>query len=316
MNEDQRHKLAGDPLEQRIKDLPPPDPPDGLLSRCLETIGRSGLDMTVEPGRRDGNREIPRVARRTLRRSWRQWSVAMVPLAAVVLLGLTFFWFSQGAENLLAEVVQAFDRAATYHVRATIYDPELSAAAGSNSMETWLVRGVGRRTENRSNGQLVSVFVDDLRWRFQWDVRARRVSARPSEMLDAKADWPLDDYVASSRENFVQWGKRQKVRIVPQDDNLDGRKVEKVTLSWPDWPDRGRQVVWFDRQSRRPVKLRQETNDGKPQVEVAIDYPSPDAVPKERFVFTVPRDAELEVFDPQLGRGLSAEGQTGPDLRP
>jgi hypothetical protein len=239
----------------------------------------------------------------------------MVPLAAAVLVALLFFWGPQGAENLLAEVFQALDRAPAYHVRVTIHDPTLLAATGTSTMEMWLVQSVGRRTESRSSGELVSVLVDNLRWKLEWNSRGRRVSAWPSDMADPKANLPLD-WLVTSREEMIQWGEKHKANVVPEKDQLDGREVEKVTLTWSDEPVNTRQIVWFDLKSRRPVKFCYETLDGKQGIEAAIDYPSPEDVPKERFTFQVPRDAALEVYDPQLGRQLSAGGQTGPDLRP
>ena len=208
-------------------------------------------------------------------------------------------------ENVLAQVIQALDRAAAYHVRATIYDPVISKGTGSNTIEMWLVRGVGRRTENRLNDKLVSVVVENARWKLIWDPNARRVSAWPSELLDPKADWPLEEFMVS-REKIIEWAKKQKASVVPQACDLDGRKAEKVTLTWPAESAAGRLSVWFEADSRRPIKLAYEKLDGTPQMEAAIDYPLPEAVPQERFDFQVPRDAEVEVFDPQFGREISS----------
>jgi hypothetical protein len=93
-----------------------------------------------------------------------------------------------------------------------------------------------------------------------------------------------------------------------------GKPVEKVTLQWPGDVPVGKNAVWFDSRTHRPLKARYESADGE-TTETVIEYPAPEAVPPERFTFQVPRSALLEVNDPQLCRPLYAEGQTQPDLR-
>ncbi len=316
MNHNREHAASGDAWEKHLRAISPPAPPDDLLPRCLETIDSAAVKAVVEQAAFPQEPSVLRPAdQRRQSGSRRKWIVSIAPLAAAVLIGMFFFWGPQGTENLLAQVIQALDRAAAYHVRATVHLPGPPGTAGSNTIEMWVVRGVGRRTENRLNEKLVSVVVEDARWKLLWDPNARRVSAWPSEVLDAKAGWPLEEFTVS-REKIIEWAKKEKANVVPQACDLDGRKAEKVTLSWPAESAGGRLSVWFEADSRRPIKLAYEKLDGTPQMEATIDYPPAEAVPQERFAFPVPRDAEVEVFDPQFGREISAEGQTGPDLRP
>jgi len=46
-----------------------------------------------------------------------------------------------------------------------------------------------------------------------------------------------------------------------------------------------------------------------------IDYPAPASLSKDLFTFEVPREAELEVNDPALGRLLYSEGQVDAEPR-
>jgi hypothetical protein len=286
------------------------------LPRCLDTIDSAAVKAVVEQAAFLREPSVLRPAgQRRLSGSRRKWIVSIAPLAAAVLIGTFFFWGPSGTENLLAQVIQALDRAAAYHVRAAVHLPGPSGKGGDNTIEMWVVRGVGRRTENRLNEKLVSVVVEDARWKLLWDPDARRVSAWPSEVLDAKAEWPLEEFTVS-REKIIEWAKKQKANVIPQACDLNGRTAEKVTLTWPAESAAGRLSVWFEADSRRPIKLAYEKLDGTPQMEATIDYPQAEAVPQERFVFPVPRDADVEVFDPQFGREISSAGQTGPDLRP
>jgi len=300
MNVDGKREWAEDELDRRMKALQPPDPPSDLLPRCLETIAAAGKPARATP------------VRPAWRRGWR-WALSMVPLAAAVLLAV-MLWGPQGEQNLLAAVFQALDRAPAYHMRVTIQLP-MRECDGNDAMEIWLVRGVGRRVEARAKEKLTAVLVDNLRWKIEWNVRGRRVSAWPSEMTNGNTDFSLD-WMLKSRTAMTQWGEKYKAKLVPEKDQLDGREVDKITVTWPQKPAKPKNIVWFDQQSGRPLKWCDETRVGKHQVAAVIDYPSPGAVPKERFSLQVPRDAAVEVYDPQLGRQLSSDGQTGPDLRP
>jgi outer membrane lipoprotein-sorting protein len=299
MNANDQREWAEDDLDRQMKTLQPPGPPSDLLSRCLGTIAAGG-------------KPCPARVRPAWKRGMR-WAVSMVPLAAAVLLAV-MFWGPQGERNLLAAVFQAFDRAPAYHMRVTMQLP-MRECDGNDAMEIWLVRGGGRRVEARAKEKLTAVLVDNLRWKIEWNVGGRRVSAWPSEMAKGNADFPLE-WMLKSREAMIQWGEKYKAKIVPEKDQLDGQEVDKITVTWPHKPAKPRQTVWFDKNSGRPLKLHDETPDGKQKFDVLIDYPSPGDVPKERFTLQVPRDAAVEVYDPQFGRQLSSAGQTGPDLRP
>jgi hypothetical protein len=300
MNADNKRQWVEDELDRRMKALPSPDPPSDLLSRCLGTIAAAGT-----PAR-------PIAIRPAWKRGMR-WAVSMVPLAAAVFLAF-LFWGSQGEQNLLAAVFQAFDRAPAYHLRVRMQAPA-KMTDGNDAMEIWLVRGVGRRVEASAKGKPTGVLVDNLRWKILWNVPARRASAWPSEMAGGSPEFPLE-WLLKSREAMIRWGEKYKAQIVPEKDRLDGQEVDKITVDWPGKPGKPRETVWFDKNSGRPLKFHDETPDGTQKFDVLIDYPSPGDVPKERFSFQVPRDAAVEVYDPQFGRQLWSPGETGPDLRP
>jgi hypothetical protein len=300
MNANDQRQWAEDDLDRRMKSLRPPDPPADLLPRCLGMIAAAGTPAratAVRPAWKRGMR----------------WAVSMVPLAAAVALAL-MFWGPQREQNLLAAVFQAFDQAPAYHMRVRMQAPT-RFTDGNDAMEIWLVWGVGRRVEASAKGKLAATLVDNLRWKIEWNVAGRRVSAWPSEMGKDKPEFPLE-WMLKSRQAMIRWGEKHKAQIVPEKDQLDGREADKITINWPHKPDEPRQTVWFDPQSGRPLRLCDETLDGKQKFEVLIDYPSPGDVAKERFAFQVPRDAAVEVYDPQFGRQLSSAGETGPDLRP
>lgn len=318
MNADWEHESAEDQLDRRMKAVQPPDPPQDLVSRCLGTIASARDARKATMGQEVSCDDIKLCPADVRRPAWRRdvkWTISAVPLAAGVLLALFCVWGSQGEQNLLAAVFQALDRAPAYHMRVTIQSSSMIDLDGGSVTEMWLVRGVGRRTETRSHDEVTAVLVDNLRWKLEWNVHGRRVSAWPSEMTDSKADLPFD-WVLKSREEMIRWGEKYKAKLVPEKDRLDGREVDKITVTRTEEPVTTRQIVWFDQKSGRPLKLCYERLDGLQKAEAVIDYPSPDALPRERFTFQVPRDAAVEVFDPQFGRQLSSEGQTGPDLRP
>ncbi len=71
--------------------------------------------------------------------------------------------------------------------------------------------------------------------------------------------------------------------------------------------------AWFDLATHLPVHYR--CGCRPPKHQNWYDYPRPESVPRELFKFEVPRDAELIVVDPALGRHVQSEGPTEPDPR-
>ncbi len=289
-----------DELDRRIKSDEPPDPPDDLPQRCLARIHASGL-VTVRPKRAGG----------VFRYRGRVVMSGISVAAAVVVACLALLRGSAGPNNVLAEVIRAFQQAPAYHVTRTEFEP--GGTEPARIEETWAVRGVGRRIEVRQASKLAAVVVDNMRWRFIWDPDRDCVIAWPSDLADPSARIS-DDAVLSERESLLRWADRHKADAVPEKHRLDGKEVEKITLRWPGEIPMGTHTVWFDPGTRRPLKKRYESAEGR-ITEIMIDYPAPETVPKQQFEFQVPRSATLEVNDPQLGRPLYAEGQTLPDLR-
>jgi hypothetical protein len=300
VSENRDRVWAEDELDRRIRSERPPEPSADLLDACLATIPGPVAEQAVARPRRFGVRPRAGVA-----------LGAAGLVAAVLVACLVFFPGANGSKNVLAEVIRAFEEAPAFHFKRIGF--EAGQTEPSGAQEVWVVRGVGRRMEVRDGRTLVGVVVDNLRWQLQWDVKRDHVIAWPSKLADPAAHGD-DDAVIISRESFVKWGEKFKAEIVPEKGRLDGKEVEKITLRWPGEIEMGTNTVWFDPRTHRPLKKRYESDDGR-ITEVVIDYPAPDAVPKERFTFHVLRSALLEVNDPQLGRQLYSEGQKHPDLR-
>lgn len=236
-----------------------------------------------------------------------------------------------------------FDYAPVYHFRTISYespnnpvdfDWEYDGPPRIRAVEEgWAVKGVGRRVERREGGELVRLTLDTPRWRFVWYVPRKVVIAYPSRLED-----PLhlgDRYLVGSRDYIMRWSERLRATHVSEKDRLDGREVEKVThrflaeadgdqnihdwrpafdklLQSPDAVFRTR-THWFDPKTNLPV--RRACGCKFPRHDDWIDYPPPESVPPGLFQFEVPRDATLEVNDPELGRRIYSEVQTEPDLR-
>jgi hypothetical protein len=298
------HEPAEDELDRRIQSQQPPPPSADLLERCLATIPANALQ---EAAPQDAARP-----KRSLLRSRARIALGTIGLAAAVMVAcFVLFPGTNGSKNVLADVIRAFEEAPAFHFKRIGLDAAESEPSGTQ--EVWVVRGVGRRMEVREGSKLVAVVVDNMRWQLQWDVERDHVIAWPSKLADpsARSD---DDAVIISRESFVKWGEKFKAEVVPEKDRLDGKEVERIALCWPGEIEMGTNTVWFDPHTRRPLKERYEYDDGRVN-EVVIEYPAPDAVPKEQFTFEVPRSALLEVNDPQLGRQLYSEGQKHANLR-
>ena len=144
--------------------------------------------------------------------------------------------------------------------------------------------------------------------------------------------------VAPRREFFVT-GELSKATHVSEKDRLNGEEVEKVTFRFLADPEDNEKspihsfspdvhlkflqspdakflnrTYWFDPKTN--LLLGKDCGCIPPKYDYRIDYPAPNSVSRELFTFEVPRDALLVVDDPDIGRQIRSEGQTGPDLRP
>lgn len=199
--------------------------------------------------------------------------------------------------------------------------------------EVWMLRGVGRRVETRKGSELAFVIVDTPRWRFLHDVASNCVAASPSQLADRNVG--DDDAMLSLRDPIIRMWEQSTAGFVCENDTVDGKEVEKITFYCPadfmargEWPIhsfeaekhielsgtefRTRQY-WFDCQTGR--QLGYQCGCKTPKHEDWIDFPSPESLSPKRFTFRVPRDALLEINDPEVGRQVYSEGQTEPDLR-
>lgn len=239
-----------------------------------------------------------------------------------------------------AAIKSLHDTVAAYHYRRI--EPQVPTLPGQEppdlpktkqTHEVWMRRGVGRRVETRKGRELTFVIVDTPRWRLLHDVASNRVAASPSQLADRNVG--DDDAMLSLRDPIIRMWEQSTAGFVCEDDTVDGKEVEKITFYCPvdviargEWPIhsfepekhlelsgtefRTRQY-WFDRRTGRQLGYR--CGCQTPRSEEWIDFPSPESLPPKRFTFRVPRDALLEINDPELGRQVYSEGQTEPDLR-
>ena len=301
MSEQGQYDPVEDELDRRMRLHEAARPPDDLLARCLATIGPGPARAAVPiPRRIVGGRRA-------------RWALSVVSLAAALLIALFVFWGPHANGNVLAEVYRALDRAPAYHARARLSVPGAGAPM-SQVREIWVLRGVGRREEVHEGPKLAAVIVDNLRWKLQWDMQRNQVIAWPSEMADPKKHRdPLDDDMLN-RDKLLEYAEKSKATFVPEKDRLDGREVEKITLSWPEGGMAKKMILWFDPKTRRPAKCCWEGDQPGMGMEVSLDYPDPKEIPAEKLTLEVPRRALLEINDPHLGRQVYSEGQTGPEL--
>ena len=118
----------------------------------------------------------------------------------------------------------------------------------------WIVKGIGRREETRVGTKLAAVTVDNLRWLLRWDILHRQVIAWPSKMADPKEHPFEDGPLFDSREKCIAWGEEHKATIQRKKDNVNGREVEKIDLSWPGGAVEPQIIIWFDPKTVRPVE--------------------------------------------------------------
>jgi hypothetical protein len=103
-----------------------------------------------------------------------------VAAAATVLLAATILLtrpHPADAAGLLRAAQSAGIRVATSHSVAITRDPR-----GPRRVESWYVRGRGKRDEVRAGEELIGVVVRGTRWEFRWDVASRYVAAWSTEM--------------------------------------------------------------------------------------------------------------------------------------
>ena len=92
---------------------------------------------------------------------------------------------------------------------------------------------------------------------------------------------------------------------------FDPEKHQKL-LESPDAQFRTR-TFWFDPESH--LLLGYQCGCKSPKLKFWVDYPAPRSVPRALFDIQVPRDATLEVNDPQLGRRILSKALRFPDPR-
>jgi len=203
--------------------------------------------------------------------------------------------------------------------------------------EGWALRGVGRRVEVRKGGKVVSVTVETGRWHFTHDCERNVVVAHTAAVLNVDG-FSRSLHAGWNRDMVIACAQRLKARVVSEKDRQGGREVERVRLiTLGDPATNGAEPIhgmpeprltkllespgakfrtrtyWFDPASG--LCMGYCCGCASPKYEERIDYPGPESVPRSLFEFRVPRNATLEIDDPELGRRVVSEGQKGVDLR-
>ena len=279
----------------RLQAIDSPPIPDDLLDRCLATV--SGSD-----------RSAPRVRRRLA--GWR--GRVAVAAAAVLLIGVTVMVARPrpaDAAGLLQAVKRAEIKVAASHTIQLMRGPD-----GSRREETWYVRDRGRRQDIRIDDRPTAIVVRNKRWEFRWDIPGRLVAAWSTEM-NAGHRGPNDSGGrVLGGDEMVRWAESHRAEVRVDSDTVGGRKLRKITLNWPGPPSGGflprGETIWFEPDSLRPVKHRIEYDDGR-SLETQTDYPAPESVPDDLFVFRPPPDVTIEINDPDLGRQVYSEPRSG-----
>jgi hypothetical protein len=205
--------------------------------------------------------------------------------------------------------------------------------------EVWAVRGVGRRHEVRQGSKPPTLTIDTPRWRFRW-VGENLVAASPSLLApvhveDIVRSGNSDVLFVHDRESVILSHEVQSGAFASEKAVLNGREVEKMTCYLPADPDKGGK---FNIHGLNRAKLLHTSGRGfcsrvyflDPRTHLVLgkqcgckwkgddfwtDYPAAESIARGLFRFQVPRDATLEIRDPELGRGIVSKGQKGPDLR-
>ncbi len=203
--------------------------------------------------------------------------------------------------------------------------------------EGWVVRDRGCRFEVRRESKLTLVIVQTPRWRFQWDVAANVVTADPGNP-SCRMRGMQPGLAFTFRDECLKFAEKAKATWVSEKERRDGREVEKITFWYLADPLAGfrspihgfipelhqklldspkaefrMRTEWFDPKTGRRVGHRCGCKGSA--YEELTDFPAPESLPRELFTFQIPRDAVLEVRDPELGRVIHSQGQKKPDLR-
>ena len=236
-------------------------------------------------------------------------SAAIAAGIAIIISGV---WISSGEPNLLAEVYRAMDQSPAYHIHWTSERPGVTSGREASN-DLWVVAGSGSRQESKIAGKLVSVVVDNSRWQLIWDIRTNEVIAWPSNLVRPLGSSAFRNGPFADRDRLIRWAESHKKSIVRQHETLDGRVVDKLTFEMDG--NQETESLWFDRDTRRPLKYRATDSKTHSRTEATIDYPLAASIPAERFAPTIPRDAGLEINDPAFGRQIHSAGAGGLDLR-
>jgi len=241
-----------------------------------------------------------------------RWAFRTAAIAAGIALIISGVWVSSSERNVLADVYKAMDQSPAYHIHWTTQRPGVVAGHGAIN-DLWVVAGSGSRQESKIDGKLVSIVVDNLRWQFIWDIRANEVVAWPSNLVRPSGSSAFQNGPFADRDRLIRWAESHKKSIARQKDMLDGQMVDKLTFDVDGSQET--ESLWFDRETRRPLRYRFTDSKTRSTTEATIDYPSAASIPAEQFAPTIPRDASLEINDPAFGRQIHSAGTGGLDLR-
>lgn len=232
--------------------------------------------------------------------------------------------------------VPLFDFAPAYHLRR-VPQSEERPPESRLVVETWAVKGVGRRREERVGPNLRKLSVDTGRWLFFWDVEQNRVIASPTRLADPKRAAHEDMALINERADVIRGYEELTAVFACHKEQLADEEAEKVTAYFPaeSWNDaransnihdfdprhqrmtlgtehRSRRC-WFDPETGLQVQFR--CGCQPPGKQMKVDYPAPESVPWKLFKFQVPAGARLEVIDSELSRPIYSEGSSTPNLK-
>jgi hypothetical protein len=212
-----------------------------------------------------------------------------------------------------------FDLAPAHHWRHVRF-----AREGEQVEEGWALRGVGRRVELGDGATLSMLVADTPRWHFVWQPERRRVMASPSRL-----GTPTPNHWVRERWRTIQSSELRTAVFACQKEQLGGKEVDRLTVHYPADPQEGgrypihgfdprvqrrvsgmesrARTYWFDPDTHLMVQRQCGCEPAK--YHVAVDYPPPESLARERVTFQIPRGARLEVVDPELGRPVYSEGQ-------
>ncbi len=196
----------------------------------------------------------------------------------------------------------------------------------NNSVEdVWAAKGLGRRKEIRTNGELESMSLDTPMWTAIWVPARNRVTVLPSRLKQNLRDDAA--IFIRHRKRWLRLAENSSAVSSVRRERIDGRVTDKMTSYFPVDPATGgkapihgffpkqqlvvsgtsqrTRVFWFNRETGLMVYRRcgcayARWPEGK-HVKT-VEYPPLDTVRPDRFTFRMPENAGLVARGEELRR--------------